>query len=128
MGAITDLMGVSGWAGKMRPPAGKMRPPDAFPEDVDMCIQLERETGDRFVDDWALPSKFRDGSDLEAFIIEVENAADAPWRLLFCVRMAQSIMVEADRRLGKDFALEGFFCDFDRRISEVGLWLRGCMA
>jgi hypothetical protein len=74
MGAITDLMGVSGWAGKMRPPAGKMRPPDAFPEDVDMCRQLEHEAGNCFV----LPSKCWDGSDFEAFIIEVENAADAP--------------------------------------------------
>ena len=78
MGAITDLMGVSGWAGKMRPPAGKMRPSDAFPEDVDMCSLLEHETGNRFFDDWALSGEFWDGNDLEAFIIEVENAADTP--------------------------------------------------
>jgi hypothetical protein len=56
-----------------------MRPPDAaFPEDVDMCRQLEHEIGNRFVEELALPSTFRDNSDLEAFIIEVENAADAP--------------------------------------------------
>lgn len=35
--------------------------------------------------------------------------------------MAQSIMLEADRRLEKDFALGGFFCDFDEMIFEAGL-------
>jgi hypothetical protein len=42
--------------------------------------------------------------------------------------MAQSIIVEADRLLEKDFALGGFFCDFDRRLFAVRLWLSGCIA
>jgi hypothetical protein len=42
--------------------------------------------------------------------------------------MTQSMVEAENRRLEKDFALGGFFCDFDRRIFAVGLWLSGYIA